>query len=44
MDGQQVRLSDGIHFTFTGGGVFASRIWPYVERVGRRQMAQRDAG
>ena len=40
MDGQQVRLADGIHFTFTGGSVFASRIWPFIAEVGRQQMAQ----
>ena len=40
MDGQQVRLADGIHFTFTGGDVFASRIWPIIVRLGRQQMAQ----
>ena len=34
IDGQQVRLADGIHFTFTGGDVFASRIWPFVLRLG----------
>ena len=40
MDGQQVRLADGIHFTFTGGDVFASRIWPFVLRLGHQQMAR----
>ncbi len=40
MDGQQVRLSDGIHFTFTGGDVFASRIWPFIVRLGQQQMAR----
>jgi peptidoglycan/LPS O-acetylase OafA/YrhL/lysophospholipase L1-like esterase len=40
MDGQQVRLADGIHFTFTGGGVFASRVWPLVVRLGRQQIAR----
>jgi len=39
MDGRQVRLADGIHFTFTGGDVFASRIWPLVLRLGHQQMA-----
>ncbi len=38
MDGQQIRLADGIHFTFTGGDVFAPRIWPFVVRLGRQQM------
>ena len=38
MDGQQVRLADGIHFTFTGGNVFAPRIWPFIVRLGRQQM------
>jgi peptidoglycan/LPS O-acetylase OafA/YrhL len=40
MDGQQVRLADGIHFTFTGGNVFAPRIWPFIVRLGRQQMAR----
>jgi peptidoglycan/LPS O-acetylase OafA/YrhL len=40
MDGQQVRLPDGIHFTFTGGNVFASKIWPFIVKLGRRQMSQ----
>ncbi len=40
IDGQQVRLADGIHFTFTGGDVFASRIWPFVLRLGHQQMAR----
>ena len=40
MGGQQVRLADGIHFTFTGGDVFASRIWPFVLRLGHQQMAR----
>jgi peptidoglycan/LPS O-acetylase OafA/YrhL len=39
MDGQQVRESDGIHFTFTGGNIFAKRIWPAMVALGRRQMA-----
>jgi peptidoglycan/LPS O-acetylase OafA/YrhL/lysophospholipase L1-like esterase len=40
MDGQQVRLPDGIHFTFTGGNVFASRIWPEIATWGRAEMQQ----
>jgi lysophospholipase L1-like esterase len=40
MDGQQVRLADGIHFTFTGGDVFAPMIWPFVVKLGREQMAR----
>jgi peptidoglycan/LPS O-acetylase OafA/YrhL len=40
MEGQQVRLADGIHFTFTGGNVFAPRIWPFVVRIGRQQMTR----
>jgi peptidoglycan/LPS O-acetylase OafA/YrhL len=40
MDGQQVRQSDGVHFTFTGGNVFAARIWPQVVALGRAQMAR----
>jgi len=40
MGGQQVRLADGIHFTFTGGDVFASRIWPYILQLGHQQMAR----
>ena len=34
LDGRQVRLADGVHFTFTGGKVFASRIWPVVAALG----------
>ena len=40
MDGQQVRLGDGIHFTFTGGNVFAPEIWPFVVRLGHQQMTR----
>ena len=40
MGGQQVRLADGIHFTFTGGDAFASRIWPYILQLGHQQMAR----
>jgi lysophospholipase L1-like esterase len=40
MDGQQVRLADGIHFTFTGGNVFAPKIWPVIAKVGRQQMSR----
>ena len=40
MDGQQVRLADGIHFTFTGGNVFAPKIWPFIVRLGDQQMAR----
>lgn len=39
VDGQQVRMSDGVHFTLTGGNVFAPKIWPIVVRMGREQMA-----
>jgi peptidoglycan/LPS O-acetylase OafA/YrhL len=44
MDGQQVRLADGIHFTFTGGNVFAPKIWPFIVRLGRQQMARTGSG
>jgi peptidoglycan/LPS O-acetylase OafA/YrhL/lysophospholipase L1-like esterase len=44
IDGQQVRLADGIHFTFTGGNVFASRIWPTIAELGRREMADTKSG
>jgi peptidoglycan/LPS O-acetylase OafA/YrhL len=40
MDGQQVRLGDGIHFTFTGGNFFAPKIWPFVVRLGHQQMTR----
>ena len=40
MNGQQVRLADGIHFTFTGGDVFASRMWPIIVKLGHQQMAR----
>jgi peptidoglycan/LPS O-acetylase OafA/YrhL len=39
LGGQQVRLDDGIHFTFTGGNYFAPKIWPLMATLGRRQMA-----
>lgn len=39
VDGQQVRMSDGVHFTLTGGNVFAPKIWPIVVKMGREQMA-----
>jgi hypothetical protein len=39
MDGQQVLLADGVHFTFDGGNVFAPKIWPLIAKLGRRQMA-----
>jgi hypothetical protein len=38
MDGQQVRLADGVHFTFDGGSVFAPKIWPLIAKLGHRQM------
>jgi hypothetical protein len=38
--GVQVRRSDGIHFTNTGGELFAPQIWPQVVKVGREQMAE----
>ena len=40
IDGQQVRLADGIHFTFTGGSVFAPKIWPLIAKLGRQQMTR----
>jgi peptidoglycan/LPS O-acetylase OafA/YrhL len=40
MDGQQVRQSDGVHFTFDGGNVFASRVWPQMVKLGHAQMAR----
>ncbi len=40
MDGQQLRLADGVHFTFTAGDVFASRIWPFIVRLGHQQIAR----
>ena len=40
LDGQQVRLADGIHFTFLGGDAFASEIWPVIVRLGQEQMAR----
>ncbi|MHB8219441.1 MAG: DUF459 domain-containing protein [Acidimicrobiales bacterium] len=39
LDGVQVRTSDGIHFTDTGGEFLAPRIWPTVVKIGREQMA-----
>ncbi len=40
IDGQQVRESDGVHFTFGGGNIFATRIWTTVARLGRQEMAE----
>jgi len=40
LEGQQVRLSDGVHFTFGGGNVFAPKIWAVVAKLGREQMAE----
>ena len=40
MDGEQVRLGDGIHFTFLGGNVFAPKIWPFVVRLGQQHMTR----
>jgi len=42
MDGIQVRQSDGVHFTFDGGDVFASRIWPAMVALGRQQVMGAD--
>jgi lysophospholipase L1-like esterase len=39
LEGQQVRSPDGVHFTFTGGNVFAPKIWPAIVALGRQQMA-----
>jgi peptidoglycan/LPS O-acetylase OafA/YrhL len=44
MNGIQVRQSDGVHFTFDGGDVFASRILPIVVALGRRQMMESASG
>jgi len=35
--GQQVRESDGVHFTFTGGNFFAPKIWPAIVALAHRQ-------
>jgi peptidoglycan/LPS O-acetylase OafA/YrhL len=40
MDGHQVRLADGVHFTFDGGNVFAPKIWPVIAALGHRQMEE----
>jgi peptidoglycan/LPS O-acetylase OafA/YrhL len=39
IDGVQVRESDGVHFTLTGGELLAPKIWPTIAKVGREQMA-----
>ncbi len=39
LGGVQVRTSDGIHFTNTGGKFLAPRIWPTIVKIGRQQMA-----
>jgi peptidoglycan/LPS O-acetylase OafA/YrhL/lysophospholipase L1-like esterase len=38
MHGMQVREADGIHFTFGGGNVFASDIWPVVVALANRHL------
>jgi len=43
-DGVQVRDSDGIHFTITGGRYLAPKIWPAVVEAGRAQMAAGGSG
>jgi len=35
----QVRLADGVHFSFDGGAAFAARIWPAVVTLARRRPA-----
>jgi peptidoglycan/LPS O-acetylase OafA/YrhL len=44
LDGMQVREADGIHFTFGGGKVFSSEIWPVVVASADRQLALAHAG
>jgi lysophospholipase L1-like esterase len=44
LDGTQVRQSDGVHFTFGGGDVFAPKIWPLVAALGRQEMATTRSG
>lgn len=41
MDGMQVRMADGVHFTYDGGAVFGAKIWPIIAALGRQQMALR---
>jgi lysophospholipase L1-like esterase len=40
MGGVQVREADGVHFSFAGGDVFGSRIWPVIAALGRQQRAR----
>jgi hypothetical protein len=44
MDGMQVRQSDGVHFAFRGGDVFAPEIWPTVVTLANRQLTLAHAG
>jgi hypothetical protein len=37
-------MADGIHFAFTGGNVFASRIWPSIEAWGRQEIEHSESG
>jgi hypothetical protein len=37
----QVRQSDGVHFTITGGKYLGPYIWPTLVKLGREQMAAR---
>jgi hypothetical protein len=44
MDGQRVRLADRIHFAFTGENDFASRVWPSIEAMGRKEIEHSQSG
>jgi len=35
----QVRLADGVHFSFDGGAAFAARIWPAIVTLARGRAA-----
>jgi lysophospholipase L1-like esterase len=38
----QIRLADGVHFSFDGGAAFASRIWPAIVALARAPAVNAD--
>lgn len=40
VDGVEIRLADGVHFTIVGGELLASALMPPIVAAGRSQMAQ----
>ena len=39
INGEQIRESDGVHFTWTDGTVLGPKLWPGIVKAGREQMA-----